>query len=72
VEQRRYAPSISASVCVQVEEVNGLAKPSLRQCGKPSALLPNWVSLSCLAAGREKAAAAHLPCQPQQIGFLQF
>lgn len=58
--------------CVQVEEVNGLAKPSLRQCGKPFALFSNSVSLSYLAAGQEKAAAVHLLCQPQQIGFLQF
>lgn len=59
-------------VCVQVVEVNGLAKPSLRQCGKPFALFPNWVSLSYLAVGREKAAAVHSRCQPQQIGFPQF
>lgn len=59
-------------VCVQVVEVNGLAKPSLRQCGKPFAWFPNWVSLSYLAAGLEKAAAVHSLCQPQQIGFLQF
>lgn len=44
----------------------------LRQCGKPFASFPNWVSLSYLAVGREKAAAVHSLCQLQQIGFLQF
>ena len=65
---------VCVCVCerVQVLEVNGLVRPSLRQCGKPFALFPNWVSLSYLAVGREKAAAVHLLCQPRQIGFLQF
>lgn len=52
--------------------VNGLAKSALGRCGNPFASFPNWVSLSCLAAGREKAAAVHFLCQHQQIGFLQF
>lgn len=67
-----HASICTICVCVQVVEVNGLAKPSLRQCGEPFALFPNWVSLSYLAAGLEKATAVHSLCQPQQIGFLQF
>lgn len=64
--------AVCVCVCVQVVEVNGLAEPSLRQCRKPFTSFPNWVSLSYLAAGQEKAAAVHSLCQLQQIGFLQF
>lgn len=67
-------PTCSLQVCPGSSEAAltpppARAKPSLRHCGKPSALSPNRVSLSDAAVGREEAAAARLLCQ---IGFLQF
>lgn len=70
--RRLSRPSQHLCVCAGGGGKGLLPGPLPRRRGKFSAFLPNPVSLSYLAAGREKAAAAHLLCQLQQIGFLQF